>query len=213
MAEAETLVSLPLLEEPPPPPDSPTKRGETAGATAAIPGGKRRTGTGGGQVTIATVQRAIREATSSPLQQYLRALPLSCKLLLAAVLAQSRRTGVGECALDAVLAEARRLASLCEGAGAAALLAGGSTHADRGAGGAGVKGVSASGTSRLHAMGAAATLLGEAGILLVEARRGGGAGGRGGRGERTGRVRLNVGDEEVRLAYRDDGEVYGMGFA
>src|SRR5437588_10505414 len=36
-----------------------------------------------GKVTISTVKRAISEATTSPLQQYLRGLPLSSKVLLA----------------------------------------------------------------------------------------------------------------------------------
>ncbi|KAF2761996.1 P-loop containing nucleoside triphosphate hydrolase protein, partial [Pseudovirgaria hyperparasitica] len=53
-------------------------------------------------VTIATIKRAIAEATSSPLQQYLRALPLASKLFLAALLARVRRSGVGEALLGDV---------------------------------------------------------------------------------------------------------------
>lgn len=195
-AAAAAAQSLPLEEEQPP--ATPGKPDGTQPKATSVAGETRRDGSaGGGQVTIQTVQRAIREATTSPLQQYLRGLPLACKLLLAAVLAQSRRTGVGECLLGAALDEARRLASLCE-VGALLLCGAGASGGDaRGAASATVR------PSRLLAMGVAAAQLSEAGILLVESRR----------GERAGKVRLSVGDEEIRLAYRDDGEVHGLGFA
>ncbi|KAF5013819.1 hypothetical protein F66182_15148, partial [Fusarium sp. NRRL 66182] len=44
------------------------------------------------RVTIATIKQAIQEATSTPLQQSLRCLPLAGKLFLAALLARVRRT-------------------------------------------------------------------------------------------------------------------------
>ncbi|KAL8882284.1 MAG: hypothetical protein Q9198_000697, partial [Flavoplaca austrocitrina] len=55
---------------------------------------------------------------------------------------------------------------------------------------------------RVLAMGVAAVALAEAGVIGLEGRR----------GERVGKVRLNVGEEEVKLALRDDGEVKGLGF-
>ncbi|KAL9635486.1 MAG: hypothetical protein Q9164_003422, partial [Protoblastenia rupestris] len=63
-----------------------------------------------GKVTIQTIKAAINEATSSPLQQYLKSLPLAAKLFLAALLARTRRTGVNECVLSDVVEEAKRLA-------------------------------------------------------------------------------------------------------
>ncbi|KAK3059999.1 hypothetical protein LTS18_009570, partial [Coniosporium uncinatum] len=67
-----------------------------------------------GTVTIATIKQAINEATSSPLQQYLRALPLASKLFLAALLARIRRTGIGEAVLGDVVDEARRLGDMSQ---------------------------------------------------------------------------------------------------
>ena len=67
-------------------------------------GGSRK-----GVVTIATIKQAINEATSSPLQQALRALPLASKVFLAALLARIRRTGIGEAVLGDVVDEVKRL--------------------------------------------------------------------------------------------------------
>jgi origin recognition complex subunit 1 len=69
----------------------------------------------------------------------------------------------------------------------------------------------ASGKSKAHstvlprvlAMGAAAMELVDAGIVAMEARA---------RGERAGKVRLRVGEEEVKSALMADVEVKGMGF-
>ncbi|KAL8865742.1 MAG: hypothetical protein Q9174_006723, partial [Haloplaca sp. 1 TL-2023] len=55
---------------------------------------------------------------------------------------------------------------------------------------------------RVLGMGIAAVALAEAGVIGLEGRR----------GERVGKVRLNVGEEEVKLALRDDEEVKGLGF-
>ncbi|KAL9044532.1 MAG: hypothetical protein Q9214_002333, partial [Letrouitia sp. 1 TL-2023] len=62
-----------------------------------------------GKVTISTIKQAVNEATSSPLQQHLRTLPLSSKLFLAAILARTRRSGVSECVMGDVIEEAKRL--------------------------------------------------------------------------------------------------------
>lgn len=48
----------------------------------------------------------------------------------------------------------------------------------------------------------AASALAEAGIIGLEGRR----------GERIARVRLGVGEEEIKLALKDDEEVQGLGF-
>ncbi|KAK7563478.1 P-loop containing nucleoside triphosphate hydrolase protein [Phyllosticta citricarpa] len=180
-------------------------------------------------VTIQTIKQAIAEATSSPLQQHLRALPLSNKLFLAALLARVRRTGIAEAVLGDVLDEAKNLAAMSSSGDAISdfLLAGATTTAGDGdaaavaqqrspvtprrgrrpavvalaEGRAGAK-AKAMRAARVVGMGAAAVELMEAGIVGLEARR----------GERVGRVRLGVSDEEVRLALREDDEVKGLGF-
>jgi origin recognition complex subunit 1 len=164
-----------------------------------------------GIVTIATIKQAINEATSSPLQQYLRALPLASKVFLAALLARIRRTGISEAMLGDVIEEAKRLGLMSQLEPVHQYL----LAEDRGSEGSRPKeGHTPSRTAgrgtrqadskaaRAVGLGAAAIELAEAGIVGVEARR----------GERVGRVRLGVGDEEVRLALGDDEEVKGLGF-
>jgi len=150
-----------------------------------------------GTVTITTIKQAISEATSSPLQQYLKSLPLSSKLFLAAILARTRRSGVSECVLGDVVEEANRLG----------LMAADNPHINNmllteSATSQGIKGVNGRKAARVLGMGLAAVELNEAGVIAVEARR----------GEKVGKVRMCIGEEEVRLALRDDGEVRGLGF-
>lgn len=188
---------------------TPSKRNrlkEKAGGGA--PQGK---GQKAGQVTIGIVKQAINEATSSPLQQYLKSLSLSSKLFLAAILARTRRSGVSECVLGDVLDEAKKMGLMAaenpsiremlmtntlfgqgqqSGSFASPTKKGNSTVA------AGEK------LPRVLGMEVAAAALAEAGVIGLESRR----------GERVGKLRLNVGEEEVKLALRDDGEVKGLGF-
>lgn len=173
-----------------------------------------------GIVTIATIKQAINEATSSPLQQALRALPLASKVFLAALLARIRRTGIGEAVLGDVVDEVKRLGlmsqlqpvheyllayeknetSRVDGSnGANAQLFTPSKH--REVPGAGSK-QSELNAPRALGLALAATELAEAGIIGVEARH----------GERVGRVRLGVGEDEVRLALGEDESVHGLGF-
>lgn len=147
-------------------------------------------------VSIATVKRAIAEATSSPLQQYIRSLPLASKLFLAALLARTRRTGIQEAVLGDVLDEAKRLAVMSQ-------LRNVKEHLLVSGRAAKSKQATADGLARVLGMRGVAIGLLEAGLVGMEARR----------GERVGRVRLNVGDEEVKLALRDDDGVKGLGFA
>ena len=66
------------------------------------------------------------------------------------------------------------------------------------------KGAKGGGTvPRVLGMGLAAAELAEAGVIGLEGGR---------RGDRIGKVRLGVGDEEVKLALKDDVEVRGIGF-
>lgn len=162
-------------------------------------------------VTIATIKRAIHEATSSPLQQHLRSLPLSSKLFLAALLARIRRTGISEAVLGDVVDEARRLGLMSQLLPLHEyLLAEGSApsetekeNREKSVGGAKTRGAKQleAKVPRALGMGRAAVELMEAGVVGLESRR----------GERVGRVRLAVGEEEVRLALREDVEVKGLG--
>ena len=173
-------------------------------------------------VTIATIKRAIAEATSSPLHTALRVLPFSAKLFLAALLARIRRTGIGEAVLGDVLDEARRIGTMAVGLQPVQdfMLVPGTNEdsagiTDDGAGvGAGLLGTpgkrgrlpvkreTSTKAARLWGLGGAAVELAQAGILGLENRR----------GERVGRVRLGVGEEDIRDALREDDSVKGLGF-
>ncbi|EKV17437.1 ATPase, AAA-type, core [Penicillium digitatum] len=156
-----------------------------------------------GRVTIATIKQAIHEATSTPLQQSLRCLPLSGKLFLAALLARVHRTGLSESTFGDVLDEARRIAD------AAVAVAG--------AAGAGVKDFLLGGgpSARVRSLGHAAMSLMNSGILALE-QGSSSKGVLGGttiptRGDRSSKVRLRVAAEDVRSAFRDDAEAKGFG--
>ncbi|KAH0545004.1 hypothetical protein FGG08_000930 [Glutinoglossum americanum] len=157
-----------------------------------------------GKVTIATVKQAINEATTSPLQQCLRSLPLSSKLFLAAIIARIRRTGIGESILGDVIEEAKRIGKMAD-----------STHihefllVEPSVSNAS-KGMTRHNNynnhhqaARVLGLSAAAIELVDAGIIGMESRK----------GERTGRVRLNIGDEEVKLALKDDLQARNLGFS
>ncbi|KFX98638.1 hypothetical protein V497_02621 [Pseudogymnoascus sp. VKM F-4516 (FW-969)] len=154
-----------------------------------------------GKVTIATIKRAIQEATTSPLQQHLRGLPLASKLLLASLLARIRRTGLGESFIGEVIEEAKRISKMAvetetlefllteispTAVGGTALLARENLRD----------------APRVHAMGTAAIELMEAGIIGFEARK----------GDRVAKVRLCIGEGDVKLALKDDPEARGLGF-
>ena len=182
------------------PPDTPSK---TPGRQART---DKQKGNEKPRVTIATIKQAIQEATSTPLQQFLRCLPLSAKLFLAAFLSRIRRTGISETTFGDILDEAKRI-------GEAAV-------AVRGAAAAGVRGFllgnggSGDGTgTRVRALGFAAMDLMEAGVLALEHGNGfkGPLVAGGGRGDRSSRVRLRVTTEDVKAAFRDDVEVKGFG--
>jgi len=154
-----------------------------------------------GKVTIATIKRAINEATTSPLQQHLRGLPLSSKLLLAALLAKTRRTGISESILGEVIDEAKRMAKLDTGSNLMEFLMKDDLDSAKGnrmqlAARQALK------APRILSMGSSAIDLMEAGIIGLEARK----------ADRTGKIRLSIGEEDVKLAFKDDPEVKGLGF-
>ncbi|KAJ5489246.1 Origin recognition complex subunit 1 [Penicillium diatomitis] len=156
-----------------------------------------------GRVTISTIKQAIQEATSTPLQQSLRCLPLSGKLFLAALLARVHRTGITESTFGDVLDEARRMAD------AAVAVAG--------VAGVGVKEYLLGGgaASRVRALGFAAMELMNSGVLALEQ----GSSTKnviGGstiptRGDRSSKIRLRVAPEDVKLAFREDVEARSLG--
>jgi origin recognition complex subunit 1 len=146
------------------------------------------------RVTIATIKQAIQEATSTPLQQSLRCLPLSGKLFLAALLARVRRTGISESTLGDVLDEARRIA---DAAVAIAGVAGSSIKEYLLGSNAG---------ARVRAMSFAAMELMNSGVVALETGVSMKA-----RGDRSSKVRLRIAAEEVRSAFRDDSEAKGLG--
>ncbi|KAI1202435.1 ATPase [Nemania serpens] len=175
-------------------PATPSKRarGQAAGAN----GGRGSHGT----VTIATVKRAISEATTSPLQQYLRGLPFAYKVTLASLVVRNERTGLSDSTYGDVLEEAKRALVLDAASRRVRLLT--RTNADhaRWGGDTGTKELK---TARTAGVQAAAVGLAGAGIIILEGQR----------AERPSKMRLAVGDEEVKLALRDDPEIKALGIA
>ncbi|KAK4682714.1 Origin recognition complex, subunit 1 [Podospora pseudoanserina] len=160
-----------------------------------------------GRVTIETVRRAINEATSNPLQQYLRSLPFASKLLLTALCLRIQRTGLAESTFGDVLEEMQRMLKLTVNESRPLKLLEKRATGQKGEGaddGTGLMITKAKQTGQLirpAGLGSAAVDLTGAGIINLEGQR----------PERPSKMRLAVGDEEVRLAFRDDPEIKGVG--
>ncbi|KAK4660388.1 Origin recognition complex, subunit 1 [Podospora pseudocomata] len=160
-----------------------------------------------GRVTIETVRRAINEATSNPLQQYLRSLPFASKLLLTALCLRIQRTGLAESTFGDVLEEMQRMLKLTVNESRPLKLLEKRATGQKGEGaddGTGLMITKAKQTGQLirpAGLGSAAVDLTGAGIINLEGQR----------PERPSKMRLAVGDEEIRLAFRDDPEIKGMG--
>ncbi|KIL83999.1 origin recognition complex subunit 1 [Fusarium avenaceum] len=147
-----------------------------------------------GRVTIATIKKAINEATSNPIQQHLRSLPLMSKLVMAALLLRIRRTGLGETTFGETLDEIHRAGLRAPAAlpGVAAVL------------GNGLKGTQLGGHRPMIRPGhihTAALELVAAGLINLEAQR----------AERSSKLRLSIADDEVKMALRDDGDLKALG--
>jgi origin recognition complex subunit 1 len=154
-----------------------------------------------GRVTIATIKRAINEATTSPLQQHLRGLPFSSKLMLAALLVRFRRTGLQENVLGDIVDEAKRIAKMSVSVEMLQFMLPDSVP-DTADGKFQTQTNQGRKLPRVCAMGAAAIELMEAGIIGLEARK----------GDRGGKVRLCIGEEDVKQAFKDDAETRSLGF-
>ena len=190
------------------PPDTPSKR---RGASAAKDGEKEnakeeaKSKKKRGRVTIETVRRAIAEATTSPLQQYLRALPFAARALLCALLARTGRTGLAESTFGDVLEEMQRAIKFA-GSDSRPLEA---LRRRTGKAGGAVEDSWATAAAkardaqprRLAGLGSAAVDLMGAGVVYLEGQR----------AERPSKIRLAVGDEEVKMAFRDDPEMKAVG--
>ncbi|KAH8156909.1 hypothetical protein CIB48_g11338 [Xylaria polymorpha] len=159
-------------------------------------------GPGGDPATLAReLGRAISEATTSPLQQYLRGLPFASKVTLASLLVRNERTGLPDSTYGDVLEEAKRALMLDAASRRVSLLTrGGDIDDARWNGDTRNKG---SKMARTAGVQAAAVGLAGAGIIILEGHR----------VERPSKMRLAVGDEEVKLALRDDPEIKALGIA
>lgn len=99
-----------------------------------------------------------------------------------------------------VVDECRRMAKLdTSGSVVGYLLVGGGNG---GGGGERTRGKAMGKGARVQGMGGAAMELMEAGVIGVEVRK----------AERMGKVRLGIGEEDVKVAFRDDPEIRGLGF-
>ncbi|KXT01500.1 hypothetical protein AC578_4519 [Pseudocercospora eumusae] len=209
IAEQEVINQGPTGKENQAPDGTPSKTPakERKGTTAMIQPRK-------GLVTIATIKRAISEATSTPLAAHLRSLPLSNKVFLAALLARLRRTGITESTLADMVDEAEAMAKMNPNKDIETYLLtpDATPEPDLEEEGGNLMTPSKRGrrkvakeierAPRILAFGLAARELAEAGIIGVENRH----------GDRVGRVRLGVGEEEIRGALREDDDCKGLGF-
>jgi origin recognition complex subunit 1 len=156
-----------------------------------------------GRVTIETIRRAINEATSNPLQLYLRALPFASRLLLSALLSRTQRTGLAESTYGDVLEEMQRMVKM-SGSGSRPLSLLNQRTTSINPEGGSLFSSKLRPEAQLGRPGgmsnAAADLMG-AGVIFLESQR----------AERPCKIRLAVGDEEIKLAFRDDPEIKALG--
>jgi origin recognition complex subunit 1 len=151
------------------------------------------------KVTIATIKRAINEATSSPIQQSLRTLSFLPKLLLAALLARLRRSGLGECQYADVVDEMALILKVSGGRLDLDLIP--SLHLMALPPDAADLTSTGGKQGRLAFVGEAAMELEGAGLLVLEDHR----------PHRPSKIRLAVADDEVKMAFRDDPEMQAIG--
>jgi origin recognition complex subunit 1 len=207
IAESESFASAPDGKEN----ADPATPSKTPGRQTAQTAMKEKKGI----VTIATIKRAINEATSTPLAAHLRALPLASKVFLAALLARVRRTGISESTIADVVDEARRIGIMAQNRPVEEyLLTPDSTphglEDDFGVVNSGAakrgrpstKKLDDHRAARVLGLGGAAEELASSGIVGLESRH----------GNLVGRVRLGVSEEDVRGALREDEESKGLGF-
>jgi origin recognition complex subunit 1 len=169
-------------------------QGDPATPSKRNPGADAENAARGGRVTIATIKKAINEATSNPIQQHLRGLPLMSKLLMAALLLRTRRTGLAETTFGDTLDELQRASAHVPSSnpGMTQILSNVSKTP---------QGNGARHTGRPHHVHAAALELVAAGLINLEAQR----------AERSSKLRLAIADDEVKMALRDDADLKALG--
>lgn len=179
--------------EAPDEPSTPSKKGRKPGQETD----KRHAP---GRVTIATIKKAINEATSNPIQQYLRALALTPRLLLIALLGRMQRSGTSDATFGDILGEIHRMLKLATGSASADVLEPVESSFTLVGAGRPTENYMVA-----EAMGiqASAVDLAGAGIIVLEAQR----------PERPNKLRLAIGDEEVRMALRDDSDIRALGIS
>jgi origin recognition complex subunit 1 len=133
----------------------------------------------GNTVTLRHIKEAISESTSSPLAKFLQTLAMAGKVLLCAILARVRRSGVIENPLADILIETERLVNLTEKAPQTQAL------------------LWPDGRVRMAGFLNALSELGEGGVIVQQAMR----------GESTASVRLIVPEDIVKTALKDDQDV------
>ena len=179
-------------------PSTPSKRASKAKSNPEeSPIKKKRAPSG--RVTIETIRRAIAEATSNPLQLYLRSLPFISRLLLSSLLVRTQRTGLVESSFGDVLEEMQKTLRMVAGESRPVTLLV-NRHRSQQEDFMVVK-TKSERLPRPVGLGAAAVELAGAGIINLE----------GGKTERPSKMRLAVADEEVKLAFRDDPEMKAVG--
>ncbi|KAA8901326.1 hypothetical protein TRICI_006087 [Trichomonascus ciferrii] len=134
------------------------------------------------RVKIPHVKQAINESINSPLNSYLRSLPMAAKVFLCSVLTRIRRSGVIDNPLSDILEETERLTRISPDSAklTEALFTG--KHV------------------RMAGFQNALAELVESGVLVQQSMR----------GERSANVRLAAGEEEVKSALLVDEDVAGM---
>lgn len=137
---------------------------------------------GGSVVNIPIIKQAIAESTNSPLAEFLQSMALSAKVLLCAILARIRRSGIIESSLATVLQETETLVKLSPRAESLVPVLFPKRQ------------IRMSGF--LHGL----NELVEAGVLVQQAIS----------GERSANVRLSINEDAVKVALRDDPDVEGM---
>ncbi|KAI9890771.1 MAG: Origin recognition complex, subunit 1 [Vezdaea aestivalis] len=154
------------------------------------------------KVTIATIKQAIHEATSSPMQLHLRSLSITAKLFLAGLLSKVRQTGLSDCIMGEVLDQARAIGKTADNEAVQRLLLAERVVARTLEEQREIGDIFAIPVPRVLGINKSAVELAEAGVVGLEAKK----------GERVGRVRLNIGVDELLLALREDTSSKGMGF-
>lgn len=149
------------------------------------------------RVTIATIKRAIFEATSNPLQQHLQTLPLSHRVLLVALLLKLQRSGTGEASFADMASEIDQMIKLELATSATDRydMMKSPTPLIRNRSGANLV------ITEDMCLQSCAIDLASAGILILETQL----------AERPGKMRLAIGEEDIRMAFRDDADIKALG--